>query len=217
MPQSRSAQYVLFWYAAETLPEAEEQRLNEADGAGRVVSDDVSAADLTGDTVGAGGGMYRDDGVVGSGESADVHFVPAGSGAQAVPESAGVSETGLSRSSDSSGVDVAHVKSTAEENVSNVSGVGGVVRAAAESAVKVTTLQQRIAEDARVTTDGTRTFYEPPKHEGTGVDEEEALYESCLLSIEEARRKLRGSVMEDVVRRGWDAVKLRLEIESEIR
>lgn len=207
----------MFWYAAETLPEAEEQRLNEVERVGRVVSDDVSAADLTGDTVGAGGRMYGDDdGVVGSGESADVHSAPAGGGAQAVPESVGASETGLARLSDASGVEVAQVKPTAKSNVSSVSGVGGVVRAAAESAVKVATLQQRIAEDARVAADGTRTFYEPLKHEGTGVDEEEALYESCLLSIEEARRKLRGSVMEDVVRRGWDAVKLRMEIESEI-
>lgn len=85
----------------------------------------------------------------------------------------------------------------------------------AESAVNVATLQQRVVEDERVAADGTKTIYEPLKHEGTGVDEEEALYESYLLPVDHARRKLRGSVMEDVVRRGWDAVMLRMKIESE--
>jgi len=52
--------------------------------------------------------------------------------------------------------------------------------------------------------------YVPPKHANTGADEEEALYESSLLPIKEAREKLKGTVLEDVVRKGWEAIQLRL-------
>ena len=52
-------------------------------------------------------------------------------------------------------------------------------------------------------------------HEGTGVDEEELLYKSYLLPIGEAMRRLKGSVMEDVVRKGWEGVKARMEIEEQ--
>jgi len=72
----------------------------------------------------------------------------------------------------------------------------------------------RIAE--RIQMDGlpdSAGMYEPIRYAGTGVDAEEALYESYLLPIAEARKKLRGSVMEDVVRRAWDAVEERRKIE----
>lgn len=71
------------------------------------------------------------------------------------------------------------------------------------------TLQERITQD---TVAG--QVYEPRRHEGTGVDEEELLYDSYLLPINEARAKLRGSVMEDVVRRGYEAIKLRKSMEQ---
>lgn len=58
--------------------------------------------------------------------------------------------------------------------------------------------------------------YEPPRHEGTGVDAEEALYESCLVPVGEAERRLRGSVMADVVRRGWEGVLDRLALEVQV-
>lgn len=58
------------------------------------------------------------------------------------------------------------------------------------------------------------TAYSPPRHLGTGVDDEEACYEARLLPIAEARKKLRGSIMEDVVRRGWEAILLRQKMES---
>jgi len=58
------------------------------------------------------------------------------------------------------------------------------------------------------------TVYEPPRHLGTGVDEEEALYEAYLLPIPDACHKLRGSIMADVVRRGWEAVLLRIRMED---
>ncbi|MCJ1274394.1 hypothetical protein MMC21_002190 [Puttea exsequens] len=55
--------------------------------------------------------------------------------------------------------------------------------------------------------------YEPVRHEGTGVDEEEALYESRLMSVEEAVKRLGRSVEADVVRRGWEAICRRREME----
>ena len=76
-------------------------------------------------------------------------------------------------------------------------------------------LRQRVALDIVVDGDGGQRVYEPVRHEGTGVDEEELLYRSYLLPIEEARRKLKGSVMEDVVRRGWDGIRMRMEMESQ--
>jgi hypothetical protein len=52
--------------------------------------------------------------------------------------------------------------------------------------------------------------YEPTRHEGTGVDEEEMLYRSYLLKIDDAVTKLGGSVMADVVREGWEAIQVRM-------
>lgn len=58
--------------------------------------------------------------------------------------------------------------------------------------------------------------YEPVHHEGTGVDEEEQTYESHLVSVEEGMALLggTGSVMADVVRRGWEGIQKRLEMEK---
>ncbi|KAI9837984.1 MAG: hypothetical protein M1819_006138 [Sarea resinae] len=59
--------------------------------------------------------------------------------------------------------------------------------------------------------------YEPPRHEGTGVDEEEALYQSFLLPVEDAARKVAvlrdGGVQADVIRTGWEAICLRRNME----
>jgi len=56
--------------------------------------------------------------------------------------------------------------------------------------------------------------YEPPRHEGTGVNEEEMLYRSYLLKIDDAVAKLRGSVMADVVKEGWEAIQVRMREEE---
>lgn len=73
------------------------------------------------------------------------------------------------------------------------------------------TLTQRIALDQPSSAE----VYQPLWHEGTGVDEEELLYKSHLLPIDEARRRLAGSIMEDVVKKGWEAVQLKMRIEAE--
>lgn len=57
--------------------------------------------------------------------------------------------------------------------------------------------------------------YEPVKHQGTGVDAEELLYESELVGVEEAVVKLgRGGVMADVVLRGWKGIQDRFAMEE---
>ena len=56
--------------------------------------------------------------------------------------------------------------------------------------------------------------YEPVRHENTGVNDEEALYEAHLLPIEEATKKLGRSVMADVVTKGWTGIRLRIEMEG---
>lgn len=77
------------------------------------------------------------------------------------------------------------------------------------------TLMQRVAQDKKATEGGDEVVYEPIHHPNTGVDEEERLYESYLLPIADARRRLKGSVMEDVVWRGWEAIELRIEKEED--
>ncbi|KAL8977053.1 MAG: hypothetical protein Q9205_007070 [Flavoplaca limonia] len=57
----------------------------------------------------------------------------------------------------------------------------------------------------------------PVRHENTGVNEEEALFESHLLSIDEAQRKLSGTIMADVVRSGWEQIQTRMELEQNSR
>ena len=69
------------------------------------------------------------------------------------------------------------------------------------------TIKQRVALEPE--------GYEPKRHENTGVDEEEALYDSCLLPIDEAIQKLRRGVSADVVRKGWEYILLRRKIEEQ--
>ena len=57
--------------------------------------------------------------------------------------------------------------------------------------------------------------YEPIRHENTGVDADEALYESYLMPIDEAIGKLGGQVSADVVRKGWEAINLRKKMEDD--
>ena len=84
-------------------------------------------------------------------------------------------------------------------------------------------LRERIAQDtipastsATGTSDvGSRTsIYEPVHHANTAQDEEEMCYRSYLMPVAEARRVLKGSVMEDVVRRGWKGIQLRMKMEE---
>lgn len=76
------------------------------------------------------------------------------------------------------------------------------------------TLRQRLEDDKIIEQDGKQGIYEPIWHPDTGVDEEERLYRSFLLPIADARVKLKGSVMEDVVRRAWEAIQLRMKLEE---
>ncbi|KAI4136275.1 MAG: hypothetical protein LQ341_005731 [Variospora aurantia] len=69
-----------------------------------------------------------------------------------------------------------------------------------------TTVKQRLA--------GEEDGYEPLRHQNTGVNEEEQLYESYLLPLDEAVKKLRGTIMADVVVRGWEAVRARKAMEE---
>lgn len=68
------------------------------------------------------------------------------------------------------------------------------------------TLKQRIEVEGE--------GYEPVRHDNTGVDEEEAMYESCLMPVEEAIVKLGRSVSADVVKKGWEAILLRKQMEE---
>ncbi|KAF4555509.1 Hypothetical protein D9617_2g054700 [Elsinoe fawcettii] len=56
---------------------------------------------------------------------------------------------------------------------------------------------------------------EPVCHSGTGVDGDEILYEKYLVPIEEAVQKLKGTVMADVVKRGWELIAKRDVMEEE--
>ena len=56
--------------------------------------------------------------------------------------------------------------------------------------------------------------YEPIRHENTGVNAEEALYESYLMPVEEAIEKLGRGISADVVRKGWEAIQLRHEMDD---
>ena len=78
---------------------------------------------------------------------------------------------------------------------------------------KSQTLDARIAEENLGVGDGKSTLYEPIWHEGTGVNEDELCYKSYLLPLEDACKKLRGSIMEDVVRKGWEGIQLRFDME----
>ncbi|KAL1296996.1 hypothetical protein AAFC00_004592 [Neodothiora populina] len=146
VPQSRSAQYILHWYVAETLCKDDEDALN--------LSSDLASSSL---------------------------------------QTSGVDEK--SASSDSGSRRRYIPPPRFPRNM---------------------TLRQRIALDSiSSSVDGSESVYEPRKYEGTGVDEEELLYQSALVPVAEACRRLGGGVMSDVVRRGWEAVRLRMRIEDE--
>ncbi|EGP87138.1 unnamed protein product [Zymoseptoria tritici ST99CH_3D1] len=76
------------------------------------------------------------------------------------------------------------------------------------------TIEARIEEDWEVRDgDGSRQMYEPVRHDGTGVDEEEALYESSLVSIEEARRRLGKSSAMDIIEKAIEYIQYRKRME----
>ena len=58
--------------------------------------------------------------------------------------------------------------------------------------------------------------YEPIRHLNTGVNDDEALYESYLMTVDEAISKLGRGVSADVVRRGWEAIQLRQSMEDSL-
>lgn len=59
--------------------------------------------------------------------------------------------------------------------------------------------------------------YEPLHHEGTGVDAEEQAYESHLLPVDEAMKKLgKNGVMANVVLKGWKGIQDRYALEEVI-
>jgi hypothetical protein len=58
-------------------------------------------------------------------------------------------------------------------------------------------------------------IYEPKRHEGTGVDEDEAFYVGMLVGVDEAMRLL-GGTSADVVRRAWEGVCLRRKLEEKV-
>ena len=55
--------------------------------------------------------------------------------------------------------------------------------------------------------------FEPKRHADTSADEEEALYQSHLLPVDEAIAKLGVSIQGDVVRKGWKAIQQRKQME----
>lgn len=59
-------------------------------------------------------------------------------------------------------------------------------------------------------------IYEPKRHEGTGVDEDEAFYVGQLVGVEEAIRLL-GGTSADVVRRAWEGICLRRKLERQVK
>lgn len=106
-----------------------------------------------------------------------------------------------------------YVGETVPKEVEESYGTEGMYRPP-ERYVEDLTLKERVEQDVVRDANGRSKIYMPVRHEGTGVDEEEALYTSVLLPVEEARLKLRGSVMEDVVRRGWEGIQLRVQMEK---
>ncbi|KAH9828660.1 hypothetical protein Tdes44962_MAKER09243 [Teratosphaeria destructans] len=113
-----------------------------------------------------------------------------------------------------------YVAETVPRGVEEECGEGGVggdggYRPPARYPAAGCTVKQRIALDAVAGGGAEGEVYEPVWHRGTGVNEEEMMYESYLLPIDKARRKLKGSVMEDVVKRGWEGIQLRMEMEEQ--
>lgn len=68
------------------------------------------------------------------------------------------------------------------------------------------TIAERVAQEPE--------GYEPIRHEDTGVDEEDRTYKSVLIPVDEAIRRLDGTIMADVVRRGWRGIRNRRFLEE---
>ncbi|KJY00455.1 hypothetical protein TI39_contig329g00027 [Zymoseptoria brevis] len=76
------------------------------------------------------------------------------------------------------------------------------------------TIKARVEEDLEVINgDGSRQIYEPVRHVGTGVDEEEAFYESSLVPVEEARRRLGKSSAMDIIEKAIEYIQYRKQME----
>ena len=58
--------------------------------------------------------------------------------------------------------------------------------------------------------------YQPIRHANTGVNADEALYESYLMPVDEAIATLGKGVSADVVRKGWQAIQLRQQMEDSL-
>ena len=69
----------------------------------------------------------------------------------------------------------------------------------------------------RIEMDG--SVYMPRHHPNTGVDDDERLYETHLLSVDDAIQRLSSSsrMLAEIVRAGWDAIRLRGEMEAQSR
>lgn len=76
---------------------------------------------------------------------------------------------------------------------------------------------QTLGERTALEKQGLADTYTPPRHQNTGVDEEEAQYQSHLVPVSEALDLLAGtsSVMVQVVWRGWEAIELRMQVEQD--
>lgn len=94
-----------------------------------------------------------------------------------------------------------------EESLNNVSEQGFVIP---EIFPENMTLRQREELDKRE-----ESIYEPKRHEGTGVDEDEAFYVGMLVGVEVAVRLL-GGTSADVVRRAWEGICLRRNLEEKM-
>ena len=73
-------------------------------------------------------------------------------------------------------------------------------------------MEQDVARDRTGEVTG---YYEPVRHEGTGVDSDEMEYESHLMDIDEACRVLGGTELEYVVRTAWRCIEERYRVEVE--
>lgn len=77
------------------------------------------------------------------------------------------------------------------------------------------TVRERIKLDVVGDGEGGTRVYEPVWHDGMAQDEDEMCFRSYFMPVDEACRVLRGSVMEDVVRRGWEGIQLRIRMEED--
>lgn len=60
--------------------------------------------------------------------------------------------------------------------------------------------------------------YEPPRHQGTSIQEDELHYMSYLLPVTEAIEKLKDvPVSVEVIRRGWEGIQRRQKMEADQR